>query len=140
MKKLTPNIAVKNIKQSVAYYQNNFDFTLQMAVSEDKSSMGAELDENKEYIWAMMVCGGVTLMLQRDDNLKEDIGLDFFDEIGSSITLYIEVEDVEALYAKVSTKVNVIKTLETTWYGAREFYIQDLDGYIFAFATVSEPK
>ena len=140
MKKLTPNIAVKNIKQSVAYYQNNFDFTLQMAVSEDKSSMGAELDENKEYIWAMMVCGGVTLMLQRDDNLKEDIGLDFFDEIGTSVTFYIEVEDVEALYAKVSTKVNVIKTLETTWYGAREFYIQDLDGYILAFATVSEPK
>ena len=140
MKKLTPNIAVKNIKKSVEYYQNNFDFVLQMAVSEDKSSMGAELDECKEYIWAMMVCNGVTLMLQRDDNLKEDIGLDFFEEIGSSVTFYIEVEDVEALYAKITSKVNVIKALETTWYGAREFYVKDLDGYILAFATVSEAK
>ena len=140
MKKLTPNIAVKNIKESVTYYQNNFDFKLQMAVSEDKSSMGAELDESKEYIWAMVVCDGVTLMLQRDNNLKEDVGLDFFEEIGSSITFYIEVQDVEALYAKVASKVNVIKALETTWYGAREFYVQDLDGYVLAFATVSEPK
>jgi len=74
-------------------------------------------------------------MLQRDDNLKEDIGLSFFDDICSSSTFYIEVEDVEALYESVKSKVTIIKDISTTWYGQREFYVQDLNGYVLAFST-----
>ena len=28
-----------------------------------------------------------------------------------------------------------IKDIDTTWYGMREFYIQECDGYILGFAT-----
>ena len=138
MKKLTPNLAVKNIKESVAFYHDNFGFELQMAVSEDQSSIGAEFEDDKEYIWAMIASGEVTIMLQREDSLKEDIGLDFFESIGSSASFYIEVEDVDALYESVKSKVEILKEIETMWYGQREFYVKDINGYILAFSMVDE--
>lgn len=110
-----------------------------MAVSEDKSSMGAELVDGKEYIWAMISCGGVVLMLQRADNLKEDVG-NFFNEIGSSTTFYMEVEDVNALYESVKNIVDIVKKIDTTWYGQREFYVRDCNGYILSFSTMHEQK
>ena len=137
MKKLTPNLAVKNIRETIEYYQNNFGFEIGMAVSEDKSSMGAELVENKEYVWAMIACGDVTLMLQRTDNFNEDIGVSV-NELGASATLYMEVEDVNSLYASVKNSVNIIKEIDTTWYGQREFYVRDCNGYILAFATMQQ--
>ena len=136
MKKLTPNLAVKDIKETVRYYQTNFGFELQMAVSEDKSIMGSEFVDDTEYIWAMISRGDITIMLQREDNLKEDLGIDFFDKINASGTFYIEVEDVNALYEEVKSKVSIIKDIDTTWYGQREFYVQDINGYILAFATL----
>lgn len=138
MKKLTPNLAVKNIKDTVNYYHDNFGFTLQMAVSEDKSSMGAEFVADKEYIWAMIASGEVIIMLQRADSLKEDLGIDFFKSIGASASFYIEVEDVDALYEKVKSKVQIVKDIDTTWYGQKEFYVKDIDGYILAFSMMDE--
>ncbi|MCK5853637.1 MAG: VOC family protein [Sulfurovaceae bacterium] len=137
MKKLTPNLAVNNIRETIEYYQNNFGFEIAMAVSEDKSSMGAELVEDKEYVWAMIACGDVTLMLQRTDSYSEDVGVSV-NELGASATLYMEVEDVDALYASVKNSVNIIKEIDTTWYGQREFYVRDCNGYILAFATMQQ--
>lgn len=137
MKKLTPNLAVNNIRETIEYYQNNFGFEIAMAVSEDKSSMGAELVEDKEYVWAMIACGDVTLMLQRTDSYSEDVGVSV-NELGASATLYMEVEDVDALYASVKNSVNIIKEIDTTWYGQREFYVRDCNGYILVFATMQQ--
>lgn len=139
MKKLTPNLAVKNIKETIEYYQKNFGFEIAMAVSEDKSSMGRELLDDKEYVWAMIVCKEVTLMLQQTDNYSEDIGVSV-NELGATATLYIEVEDVDALYSKVKDSVNIIKEIDTTWYGQREFYLRDCNGYILAFATMQQQE
>ncbi len=36
MKRLTPNLAVKDVRASVNYYTEHFGFVLKMAVSEDK--------------------------------------------------------------------------------------------------------
>jgi len=137
MKTLTPNLAVKNIKETISFYRDILGFELMMAVPEDQSGFGVEIDESKHYIWAMMQNGGVKLMLQEKENLKEDIG-DFFDDIGASVSLYIEVDDVDALYKKLSEKVEIVKDIETTWYGMREFYIKDCNGYILAFALQVE--
>ena len=50
------------------------DDILLVAVSEDKSEMGDTLVEGKEYVWANLTCGRVSLMLQRADSLKEGVG------------------------------------------------------------------
>ncbi len=134
MKRLTPNMAVKDVAQTVKYYVENFGFTLAMAVSEDKSSIGQVLDETKQYIWANVMHGEIGLMFQTQQSIQEDVG-SFFSTIGSSQTLYIEVEDASALFETVKDSVEIYKPLSDTWYGAKEFYIRDLNGYILAFSS-----
>jgi uncharacterized glyoxalase superfamily protein PhnB len=73
-------------------------------------------------------------MLQNTESLKEDVGV-FFENIGASLTLYIDVENVDDLYVKIKDKVIIYKELNTTWYGQREFYIKDINGYILGFAS-----
>ena len=135
MKRLTPNMAVRDVRETVAYYVKHFGFTIDMAVSEDRSSVGATLVADKEYVWANIMHGEVGFMFQRADILREDIG-DFFGELGASSTYYIEVEDVDALYEKVKEEVEIVKPLENAWYGMREFYVRDCNGYILGFAMM----
>ncbi len=137
MKRLTPNLAVKDVRASVNYYTEHFGFVLKMAVSEDKSAVGDTLVEGKEYVWANIMNGDVGFMFQREDSLKEDVG-DFFDRLGASGTFYMEVEDIDTLYHNVKNRVEILKELETTWYGQREFYVRDLNGYVLAFAMMEQ--
>ena len=86
------------------------------------------------YIWAMIKKDGVSIMLQSIESLKEEIGV-FFDNISASLTLYIEVENVDELYLKIKDKVSIYKEIDTTWYGQKEFYIKDINGYILGFTS-----
>ena len=137
MQRLTPNMAVKDIKETINYYVKNFGFKLIMAVSDDKSAIGDTLEEGKEYVWANVMHGDVGLMFQREDSFKEDIG-DTYKQIGASLGLYLEVDEVDALYEKVKESVNIHKAIDSTWYGAREFYVCDCNGYILGFSEMKK--
>ena len=139
MKRLTPNMAVKNVAQTVKYYVENFGFEITMVVSDDKSSIGQVLDDAKTYVWANIMHGDVGLMFQSVESMQEDVGA-FFSEIGSSQTLYIEVEDASVLFKSVKERVEIHKELGATWYGAQEFYVRDLNGYILAFSSIVNNK
>lgn len=134
MKSLVPNLAVKSIDETVKFYMENFGFSLQMAVDISKDGFDVELKDGKEYVWAMIVKDGVSLMLQSVESITEDIG-SFFDNIGASLSLYIDVEDVDSLYEEIKNKVEIYKEIYTTWYGQREFYVKDINGYILGFAS-----
>ena len=134
MKSLSPNLAVKDIKESVAYYQNNFGFEIEMLVDSLQEDFNPVIKEDKEYIWALIKKGDVSLMLQEENSMKEDIG-NFFNDISASITLYMEVDDVDSLYEKVKENVEILKPIYETWYGQKEFYIKDINGYILGFSS-----
>ena len=134
MKSMIVNLAVKDIVSTVKYYQENFDFELQMLVDESKTNFDTKIKKELNYIWAMIHKDNVSIMLQNTESLKEDVGV-FFENIGASLTLYIDVENVDDLYVKIKDKVNIYKELNTTWYGQREFYIKDINGYILGFAS-----
>jgi uncharacterized glyoxalase superfamily protein PhnB len=137
---LAPNLAVKNISETIKYYVDNFGFKLQMAIDESKEGFDTQIDEDKNYIWAMIKSEDVEIMFQEKNDFKNDIG-SFFDEIGSSSTIYINMDNVEilnSLYIKLQNsknKIEIYKEIETTWYGQREFYIKDINGYILGFAS-----
>ena len=137
MKSMIVNMGVKDIVSTVKYYQENFDFELQMLVDESKTNFDTVIKKELNYIWAMIHKGDVSIMLQSIDSLKEDIGV-FFDNVGASLTLYIEVENVDDLYLNIKDKVNMYKDIATTWYGQREFYIKDINGYILGFASKAQ--
>jgi len=134
MKKLAPNFAVQDIGKTVTFYRDVLGFKLEMAVPEDKSGIEQELAEKKKYIYAMMSRDGVQVMLQRTDSIGEDVPPLKGVLIGASVSFYIEVDDINALYHEIKSKAEVVKELETAWYGMQEFYIKDCNGYILGFA------
>ena len=134
MKAITLNLAVKDIKETIKYYQENFNFKVQMLVDESKTIFDTQIKEELNYVWAMIQKDNISIMLQSVESLKEDVGV-FFDKIGASLTLYIDVENVDELYLKIKDKVNIYKEITTTWYGQKEFYIKDINGYILGFSS-----
>ena len=134
LKKLAPNFAVQDIEKTVAFYRDVLGFKLEMAVPEDKSGVEQELSEERKYIYAMMSRDSVQVMFQRTDSIGEDVPPLKGVPIGASVSFYIEVEDINALYQEIKPKAGVVKELETAWYGMQEFYVKDCNGYILGFA------
>ena len=50
------------------------------------------------------------------------------------MSLYIDVDDVDSLYASIKDRVTIAKDLGTTFYGAREFHVRDCNGCLVGFA------
>ncbi len=121
MESLAPNIFVKNINQTIDFYRL-LGFELITTVPEEG-----------DYVWAMMTCGTVTFMFQvygrPDDPLPPIPGHE-----GGSLLFYIQTKGIRKLHDRIKDKVNIVKGLEKTFYGATEFAIKDINGYILTFA------
>ena len=121
MESLSPNLFVKNIKKSVDFYKK-LGFKTTMSVP-----------EKAPFVWVMMKCGNVTIMLQTMESLGKELP-----EIkrigGGSLLFYINIKGIQKFFKKVKPKVEVLKGLEKTFYGATEFSIKDVDGYVLTFA------
>ena len=138
MKKLSPNLMVKDVKETVDFYTNTLGFTLVMAVSTNQESIMNELPEGTEIVWALIKNGVVEIMLQNEATLHEDVPPLKNVKIGASCTFYIEVTDLDEMYKKVHKEAEVVKDIFTTWYGMKEFYIRDNNGYILCLAQSQE--
>lgn len=79
------------------------------------------------------------IIFQETESFKKDIPILAESALRASCTFYIKVEDMEKFYASIQDKVEVVKKLFTTWYGMKEFYIRDNNGYVLTFAeAISE--
>ncbi len=134
MKKLNPNLMVKDVKKTIQFYINKLGFQLMMAVPETQDEILTDIPEDKKIVYALVKNGNVELMFQAEENLKKDISAFSEAKIGASVSFYIEVENVENFYDKIKKKTEVVKELSTAWYGMNEFYIRDNNGYILGFA------
>ncbi|MDA3881601.1 MAG: VOC family protein [Prolixibacteraceae bacterium] len=135
MKKMTPNLAVTNVSETVKYYQNHLGFSLTVAVPESQNGVDQQLVEGKAYAFAMMKNGNVELMFQRTDSFIHDIEVAGNDiPVGASVSFYIEVEGLAELHDKLTANGLKVTDIKTTWYGANEFYMNDLNNYILGFS------
>ena len=121
MQTLSPNIFVKDIKQTITFYEQ-LGFTVTMSVPEEG-----------DPVWVMMANENVTFMFQTFDSLGDEIH-----EIkrvdGGSLLFYIQIKEIRNFHDRIKDKVKVIKGLEKTFYGATEFSILDNNGYVLTFA------
>lgn len=138
MKKLNPNLMVKDVKETVEFYQQNLGFKLIMAVPETQDGILNEIPEDKKVVYALVKNGDVEIMFQAEDSFKEDVSVLKEIKIGASCTFYIELENLDDFYKNIKDKVDVVKDLFTTWYGMKEFYIRDINGYILTFAETKK--
>lgn len=125
LKKLTPNIMVEDVNRTIQFYKEVLGFELITTVPEEG-----------QFGWAMMKRGGVELMFQSRASLTEELPAFADRAIGGSLTFYIEVDGLQDLYAGIKERVTIVQDMHTTFYGMREFAIQDCNGFVLSF---SEP-
>lgn len=121
MHSISPNIFVNDLQQTIAFYQQ-LGFAVVMTVPEESNP-----------IWAMMTCGSVTFMFQTFESLGNELP-SISRQNGGSLLLYIQTKNIRAFYEQIKDKVNVLKGLEKAFYGAIEFSIEDVNGYVLTFA------
>lgn len=118
---LIPNIFVKNISETVEYYQKlGFELTM-------------NVPDQGEFVWVMISKGNVSFMFQTFGSLGEELP-EIKRENGGSLLLYIRIKEISSYYEEVKNKVKILKGLEKTFYGATEFSVIDNNGYVLTFA------
>ena len=113
---------------------NILGFDLDMAVPEAQDDVDKAIVKGKEYIYAMLSKDGVEVMFQRSDSFKRDLVFAEDLPIGASVSFYMEIEGFDDFYNRVKDKAETT-TPKTTWYGMKEFYMKDPNGYILGFAS-----
>jgi uncharacterized glyoxalase superfamily protein PhnB len=134
LKKLTPNLMVPDVARTTAYYLETLGFDFVMAMPDDADAPVFAWPVKEPLAFAMVKSGEVEIFLQSRKSLGGEIPLLAGQKTGGSFTLYIECDDLDVRYKKIAAAGPFLKDLHTTFYGMREFYIQDINGYILAFA------
>lgn len=121
--KLTPNLVVSDVARTVAFYRDVLGFQVQMTVPEEAP-----------FVFAILTNGPVEVFANAHGVAADEYPAFRDQKIGGTLTLFMEVNGVEAAYDALKSKVNIVMPLEKKWYGMTEFAFTDPDGYIITFA------
>lgn len=127
LQSVTSNLMVDDVDKTVDYYEKVLGFNLEISVPRDDGKLQ----------WAMVTRDSVDIMLHERGNLIEEMPqLKGTKTGGGSITLFVKMEGFEAFYNEVKVKMDADIIIEphTTFYGMKEFTLQDINGYIITFA------
>ncbi len=137
---LVPNLMTENVVDTICYYQDVLGFKLVMAVEPVENAEPnflSEITDDMHLIWANMTFEGAEFMFQERSSLEEEVPVLKNIAIGASQTLYIRLDqDVDAHFEKLKDKVSVVVEPTTKFYGMREWYMQDCNGYVLCFGQV----
>lgn len=112
---ITTNIMVKNVKETIEFYEQKLGFKKVLSVPEEGENLNFAII-NKDKI---------SIMLQEQENLIEEYPSLKTNDIIPTFTLFITVEDVSKLYDELKSKVEIAKEIHKTFYGKDEFAIFD---------------
>lgn len=113
--KLIPSLGVSDIERSAAFYRSFFGF-----------EVVDSYDDGKRMAWCWLRAQGAELMLQQ---LSADQQIRLHPAIGQSWVVYVRVDDLDALHAKLARGGFPVSEIARTSYGTREFFVSDPDGY-----------
>lgn len=121
---ITANIMVKNVKETIKFYEDYLGFKKVLSVPED----GEKLD------FAIVARDKISLMFQEQQNLLSEYPTLQKGNITPTFTLFITVDDVQKVYNELKNKVQIAVGLHQTFYGRDEFAISDNNGNILTIA------
>jgi len=123
LKNLIPMLNVSDIRRSLDFYRQVLGF--EVVSPEDKV---------EEWQWATIRSGDTELMLSQSE---ADLGLvkpiDLKHDASWPTIFYFYPDDVVGLHASVREQGYDRTPLEVTFYGMREFSMQDPDGHVLSF-------
>jgi uncharacterized glyoxalase superfamily protein PhnB len=125
LKKLTPNLIVSNVERSLAFYRDVLGFT-----------SVATVPGTAPFVFAIVQSGAVEIFLNAPEPAYAEYPAFKDRPIGGTLTLFIEVADIQRVHQSLQGKVSIVMPLEHKWYGVTEFALTDPDGYII---TIAQP-
>ncbi len=131
---LAPNLMVNDVDRTVDYYLRVLGFDFAMGVTDEGRQPVFAWPAAETLCYAMVASGAVQIMFQSKKSLAAELPSLENARPGGAFTLYIECDDLDARYAALDEDTPFLKRPHVTFYGMREFYIKDINGYILAFA------
>jgi uncharacterized glyoxalase superfamily protein PhnB len=89
-------------------------------------------EEDGGLNWALLTLGNSEIMLNAVG--KES------SEWRREVDLYVQSEDVDALFLRLKGRVEVVEGLHDTFYGMREFIIRDVNRFWITFGQRLDPS
>jgi uncharacterized glyoxalase superfamily protein PhnB len=125
---VTPNLIVRDVAVSTAFYREVLGFTIKQTVPDEAP-----------FVFVWLERDGVPVFLNAVHAVAGDYPDAAARPAGGTATLFFAVTDVDALHAAIAPRAPVVMPLKTQFYGMREFAVTDPDGHILTFAErVSE--
>lgn len=129
-KSSTPNIGVRNVAETVAFYTDILGFNPILQDLEDGVP-----------VWAMVGLGSVIFTFQEEKNLQREYPLVRRNaDDGYRMTFHLKINDVKELYDSIKDKVQIVEDLHATDYGTYEFTIADNNGLVMVFEEENEEQ
>lgn len=114
---------VKDVNETLAYY-TNLGFKIVHRSPESGSAY-----------WAYVKKDQVEIFFQSETSLRAEFPELANHERGGALTLWLRVDNISQWYEAIKDKTEVIRPFGITSYnGAKEFVIRDLNGFILHFS------
>jgi lactoylglutathione lyase len=118
IKRLTPNLVVRNVEASLAFYREVLGLEKTISVP-----------EQSPYVFAAVSNGPVEVFFNDQKTVAAEYPL-LAATIGGSLTLYMEVDRLQAVLDRVQKAgAKVSMPVTEQFYGMQEFAFEDTDGY-----------
>jgi len=121
---VTTNIMVKNVKETIKFYEEKLGFKKVLSVPEAGETLNFAII-NKDKI---------SIMLQEQNSLLQEYPSLKKGDIIPTFTLFITVTDIKKSYNELKDKVKLACELHKTFYGKDEFAIFDNNGNILTIS------
>ena len=134
---MSTNLMVTDMGASLRFYHEVLGLTVAFTVdSAQNTDMSGAVSDTA--VFASLRAGESELMLQERANLAEDAPMvTATTPPAGTFTLYFRVDDVDAVVDRLAEGHEVVKPLQTTWYGMKEIWVRDPDGYV---VTIGSPE
>ncbi len=112
---ITTNIMVKNVKETIEFYEKKLGFKNVLSVPENGEILN----------FAILNKDNISIMFQERNSLLEEYPTLQKDEIIPTFTLFITVKNVKKVYEELKDNVEIVAELHQTFYGKDEFAFLD---------------
>lgn len=122
MKRIIPHLFVADAPRSIAFYEDGLGFT-RAYVQQDAAGRAT---------FAILRRDGIELMVGEGDVPIPDGAQGAAGATATPMVLYVAMSDVAGFHEEVGAQCDVVRPLEDTPWGTREFWLRDPDGFILA--------
>ena len=133
MKQVTPNFIVADVVQTVNFYTEVFGFKFVMGVLAGRREIVVTWDEDTSLDFAMVHSGEVELMFESRSRFVKNFPSAKLGSPTDAVSQYFELEDIQTFYDLLKDQVEIVKPLYTTFYGMKEFFVRDNNGFLLGF-------